>query len=397
VICRIGVANLHILILPSWYATPQNPIRGSFFRDQAQALARCGHKVGMLVPPSRFRTFNGLREFLAHWHHSNQDISITHDNQVVVYRMPWWGWLPSVMPNLRGELVLKLFDKYVAENGMPDVLHGHSILYGGYLAAYIGQARKIASVVTEHSSLFLTNGYPFGHRTFIKYTLSHIDKVLAVGVSLADALKSYQPDLNVELVGNVVDTSRFVPPVQQPPASPFVVSIFGRLDKNKAQHLLIEAFALAMKGKSALLYIVGDGSQKAKYERLCDELGITAQTRFFGQLSREEVIPIMQQSHVVVSCSKIETFGVSLIEAMACGKPVIATQSGGPQAVVDESNGLLVPTGDSHALAHALQVMSESHQQYDAHAIREKCVSLFSEQAITKQLEALYDSIQPRY
>lgn len=385
---------MHILILPSWYTTRQNPIRGSFFRDQALALQRRGHQVGMLIPPSRFRTFNGLREFLTHWHRPNTDISISNDSGIMTYRMPWWGWLPSVMPHLRGNLILKLFDEYSASHGVPDILHGHSILYGGYMAAYIGQRRKIPSVVTEHSSLFLTNGYQLGHQPLIRYTLSHVDKVLAVGESLVEALQDYNPHIHVEIIGNVVDTKQFVPPVSSPPPSPFIMSVFGRLDRNKAQHLLLQAFARTLKGKDAQLNIVGDGHLRKEYERLCSQLSLEKQVTFFGQLPREAVIRMMQESHVVVSSSHIETFGVTLIEAMACGKPVIATCSGGPQTFIDDSNGLLVPTDDIEALAQAMIMMYEQHSQYDTQRIRADCMARFSEGAIAQQLETIYETLR---
>ncbi|MDQ7025364.1 MAG: glycosyltransferase [Anaerolineae bacterium] len=385
---------MHILIVPSWYTSSQNPIRGSFFRDQALALHHHGHQVGMLVPPSRFRTFNGLREFIANWHKRSTDISISNDEGIMTYRMPWWGWLPSVMPQLRGNLFLRLFDEYCVNHGVPDILHGHSILYGGYLAAYIGQRRKIASLVTEHSSLFLTSGYQLGHQPFIRYTLSHVDKVLAVGESLVRALQVYNPHINVDIIGNVVDTNLFVPPSTLPPPVPFIISIFGRLDHNKAQNLLLQAFAQALKGKDAQLHIVGDGQMRKQYERLCSQLALGSQVTFFGQLPREAVIRMMQESHVVVSSSTIETFGVTLIEAMACGKPVIATRSGGPEYFIDDSDGLLVPSGDVESLAQAMLTMYVQHSQYDAQDIRARCIARFSEEAIAQQLETLYEELR---
>jgi glycosyltransferase involved in cell wall biosynthesis len=384
---------MHILIIPSWYSAKHNPIRGSFFRDQALALVRAGHQVGMLVPPSRFRTFNGLREVAANWHKSPTAIEISNDSGIIVYRMPWWGWLPTIFPLWREKLVLQVFEQYCQAQGIPQILHGHSILYGGYLAAFIGKKRAIPSILTEHSSLFLTNGYQIGHNFFIRDTLSSISKVTTVGSALCKALQAYDKQLDISLVGNVVNTDQFVPSMQQPPLSPFVVSIFGRLDTNKAQDILLKAFAQAFQGKDAKLKLVGDGRKRTAYEQLAQQLGIASQVQFYGQVDRARVIEIMQASHLIVSSSYIETFGVSLIEAMACGKPVVTTRSGGPEAFVDKRNGILVPVGDVNAVAHALTRIRENYSAYNPHEIRQIAINRFSEKAIAQELTTHYESL----
>ena len=101
----------------------------------------------------------------------------------------------------------------------------------------------------------------------------------------------------------------------------------------------------------------------------------------------------MQESHVVVSSSDFETFGITLIEAMACGKPVVATRSGGPEFFVDDKNGLLVPTGDRDALALALTRIRETHSSYDPESISKRCASRFGHDAILTRIERIYEEL----
>lgn len=91
--------------------------------------------------------------------------------------------------------------------------------------------------------------------------------------------------------------------------------------------------------------------------------------------------------------SRYETFGVVYIEAMASGKPVIATACGGPDDFVTQENGLLVPVGEVSALARAMQQMMTSRHQYDSDKIRESVQSRFSSQAIAGQLEQIYSAV----
>jgi L-malate glycosyltransferase len=385
---------MHILLVPSWYSTERNPTRGLFFFAQAQALKNAGHRVAMLVPPSRFRTRNGLGEAGRNWRKKNTDITIYDQRGILVYRIPWWGSIPSIMPWRRGALGLEIFDRYVQEQGQPDVLHGHSILYGGYLAVSIGLARQIPSVVTEHNSTFTRHLLQPGQPAFVRYTMRQAGKMLAVSPFVARTLQPFGDRRTIDVVGNVVDTNLFRPPSTAPPESPFVVTIIGHLDSNKSQDILLHAFATAFTGKDATLQVIGDGPKWDEYRRLSQKLAIASQVIFWGQQSPTEVCRIIQQSHVVVSTSKVETFGVTLIEAMACGKPIITTRSGGPEYFVDERSGILVDVGDIHGLAHALAQIRQNYQRYDPAYIRQVCVERFSETAIVQQLEKAYLSVQ---
>jgi glycosyltransferase involved in cell wall biosynthesis len=91
--------------------------------------------------------------------------------------------------------------------------------------------------------------------------------------------------------------------------------------------------------------------------------------------------------------SRAETFGVVYVEALASGKPVIATRCGGPEAIVHEGNGLLVPIGDVPAIASAMVKMACNSDRYVAEKIRSDFMKRFSGPAVVGQLLALYRSV----
>lgn len=396
--CKVQARpTMHILVIPSWYATPRNPIRGSSFREFGLALYRRGHRVGVFVPPSKFRTRSGLDELTRHWRTSTSHLEIAQDAGLAVYRLPWWGWLPSVFPARRQDQVLTAFDRYCSEQGMPDVIHARSILYGGYVAVCIGQKHGVPVVLTEGSSNYISRALFPDHHSRIRYTLYRTDKILTVGKPLADALKKhYGQNLDIEVMTNSVDTNFFTPPVQPIPDSPFIFLIIARLDKNKAVDLLLKSFARVFRGQHVRLCIVGDGVERKNLEHLADNLGIQTQVEFLGQQPRAAVRDAIQSSHALVSSSYVETFGNTVIEALACGKPVVSTRSGGPDDIISEPTGLLIPSGDVDALAGALHDMVQHYKRYDPAWIRAECVRRFSEDAIMTRLETIYRELTSR-
>jgi len=382
---------MHILVIPSWYSTPRNPIRGSFFREQALALHKAGHRVGLLVPPSRLRTLNGLSEVARYWRRPASALDITNDSGLATYRLPWWGWQGSALPSWRGKLMLTAFDRYCREQGRPDVIHAHSILYAGYTAVAIKQARGVPVVLTEHAFNYLSPLWIMpDQRPRIRRTLAHSDAVLAVSAALGRALESYAPGVRVNVIYNIVDTTMFRPPDQEPPRQPFTFAIVARLLRNKGHAELLRAFAAAFRGQPARLLVGGDGPQRRRLERLSARLAIAGQVEFLGALSRQRVRETLWRSHAVISASRFETFGLTLAEAMACGRPVIATRSGGPESFVTPETGLLVPVNDVDALAQAVRQMAANYDSYSPAHIRAYCVERFGEAAVVSQLEAIY-------
>lgn len=162
------------------------------------------------------------------------------------------------------------------------------------------------------------------------------------------------------------------------------ISLFGG---NKAVDMLIKAFAEAFKadGKT-LLNIGGDGPELKDLQILAGTLGVATRVKFLGQLSRAEVMHQLQACHAFVLSSRHETFGVVLIEALAMGRPIVATRCGGPESIVRESNGLLVPVDDVAGLACAMRRMRERYNDYDAVRIRADCSEKFSERTVTGRL-----------
>jgi glycosyltransferase involved in cell wall biosynthesis len=140
------------------------------------------------------------------------------------------------------------------------------------------------------------------------------------------------------------------------------------------------------------LRVAGSGPERRAIESQIRALELDDRVTLLGRIGREAVLSEMHACDALVVSSYCETFGVVLIEAMACGKPVVATACGGPECVVDQSNGLLVQPGDESALATAFLELQRNNQRFDPDAIRRNCLNRFGEQALTDRLSRIYST-----
>ncbi len=383
---------MHILVLPSWYPTDWWPSNGVFFREQAQALRAAGYRVGVIAPLQ-----------MSLWELTRPrwpgGVGFEDDAGVPTYREENWAWLPR-LPRASLHLWLasgrRLFRRYLREQGQPDVLHAHSILNAGVLGAELSQRYNIPLVVTEHSSAFAQEMIlPWQERLVAQVTRRAQARV-AVSPRLAELLNQrFDGDhFPWDCVPNLVDTDFFTPVPQPGRANPGQVFFtLGNLTEIKNQRSLIEAFARNFRGKDAVLWIGGEGEERARLMRQAQLEQVHNQVVFLGALGRAQVVEAMRQCDVFVLPSRYETFGVTVIEALSCGKPVVATRCGGPNEVVHDHNGLLVPPEDTAALGEALCRMAATLGRYDAEQIRAACIAKFGKGVVVKHLGMIYQRV----
>jgi glycosyltransferase involved in cell wall biosynthesis len=128
----------------------------------------------------------------------------------------------------------------------------------------------------------------------------------------------------------------------------------GRLVKEKDQANLLRGFALHRQRRPARLFLMGTGSELESLQRLACHLGVERDVKFAGFV--QNPLPYIRQAHCFVLTSRFEGFGVAIVEALACGTPVISTDCpGGPAEILHGGRyGRLVPVGDPDALASAM-------------------------------------------
>ena len=384
---------MHTLIIPSWYPSTPDDVNGIFFRLQAQALQRFGVKVGVVAPI--FRSFRTQAKTA--FNPKNYGIRTYIDKDVPTYvydSMFFFPRIPHIDRKREIAASMKLFRRYVADHGMPDVLHAHCVNSGGIIAYEIHKATGIPYVITEHSTTYARKLIRNWQRPLMYVAAQNAACRLAVSRDFAELLKEEYRGLEWQYVPNILSAS-FEAPIDladKPANEDFTFCSVAHLQHKKGYDILLPAFAEAVKAYPNLkLKIGGGGYEEFKLHRLAKDLGLENNVIFEGRLKNEEVLELMYQSDAFVLASRHETFGVVFIEALAQGLPVIATRCGGPETIVNPSNGLLVDVGDQKSLTEALISLYRNRKKYFPRLLRENCLKEFGERPVTEQIISAYN------
>ncbi|MBO1266326.1 glycosyltransferase [Proteiniclasticum sp. SCR006] len=380
---------MKILIIPSWYPSHRDSLEGIFFKEQAIALKKDDNKVFVVVPPKIYsmkKIFNS---------DVNTKIENRTENGIVTIRSNDYAYIPK--SKLASMLFMKrkfikmieyLFDRY----GKPDIIHAHSFIWGGVLGAYISKKYNIPIVLTEHSTAFSRDMITNIQKKAIRSANDIINEIIVVGPGLSKDLKPYIGDRSVKIVPNIVNINEFKLEeniIKNKDGDDFTFLCIGLLTYKKRVDLLISAFS-KMKNQKCKLLIGGDGEEKENLMSLTQTLKIENRVRFLGRLSRDQVKKQMRECSVFVLASRHETFGIVFIEALASGKPIIATRSGGPNNIVNDFNGVLIDVDNEEQLTDSMDQIISNYSKYNPIEIRQDCINRFSEDTIVNKLKSIY-------
>ena len=175
--------------------------------------------------------------------------------------------------------------------------------------------------------------------------------------------------------------------------TPFTWVSVGRLIQPKGFDTLLEAFAQTLKeDANQQLQIVGDGPYRGALQTKIQQLHLTDKVKLLGAMPRNKVQECLANAHAFVLLSESETFGVSYIEAMALGLPVVATCCGGPSDFVNATNGCLVPVGDATKATEAMCKVKAHYAAYLPEQIAAKVLQQYAPSSVVQQIIQIYST-----
>ncbi len=362
----------------------KSPQWGCFELDQAKALAKLGHKVVYISADSRFRLYHRKIGF------TKQIIDgvITYNSFV----------MPSAIARLLGSTTAhrlrlwqldKMIRRAIEEEGQPDVFYSQ-YLFVTNEAVELKQKYDVPLVAIEHWSELQKEALtPSAARLIPSYT--KVDQLIAVCNSLQSAIQRHsgiKPIVVYNMVGN-----EFSYRPSQPAAKVRFVAT-GSLVRRKGFDLFAKAFALLNLPKDKWeLTVIGEGEERINLQKQIEKNGFADNIHLAGSKNKTEIAKILNESDVFVLPSRNENFSVAVLEALACGLPVVASICGGIRECIDDKNGVLFEVDDVEALAKAIRYMYEHHQDYDRQAIADDCQARFSSKVIAKQLTQIFEEV----
>ncbi|PFG04427.1 glycosyltransferase [Bacillus sp. es.034] len=249
--------------------------------------------------------------------------------------------------------------KKIIRKWQPDLIHSHYASSYGLIGALTGFNPYILSV--WGSDIYDFPNKNMMNRIILQYALKKADYICSTSPALELETKKYIDEnkpLSITPFG--VDIDQFKPNPEEKVEGQFRIGIAKGMEPKYGIEYLLKGFKLFLEElgperQYVRLQLAGDGPYFAKYRKMADDLEISGNVDFLGRIAHEDVPGFISSLQIFVISSLIESFGVSAVEAQACGVPVVATNVGGlPEVVLDGKTGYLIPSKDPQALAEKL-------------------------------------------
>jgi len=369
---------MQIAIIPSWYPNNYQPHLGTFIREQYKILDEMKLDVDLVgaIPISARYGFR-------------PDPQNRSETQFLKFftSFPGLRYVGALQSRRRG---LKIFKKYMVERGKPDILHVHSYLQG-FLALAVHEKYGIPYVMTEHYTRLLDlKNLSTWEKKLCMSLFSKSASNYAVSEYYAKILtENFKTRFDV--MPNFIDFKKFTLPEKENKTGLYrIVSVAG-LTKRKGLDILLKSIALLHKeGLNISLEIIGSGVEESNLHKQCAELGLEEQVDFIPFVPNDKLPGHLQQADCFVLASDFETFGVVVIEALACGTPAVVTAEAPKMFIKGGINGYSSKR-DPESLAKSIQ--NCLNIENNRAAIRADVKHKYAPEVVTKLLMNEYQRI----
>lgn len=360
------------------YGIPSNkyPMNGIFAFDQARALASIGHEVVMVVLD--LRSIRRKRKLFL-------DLYDKGDIHVVHFSFPI-GVMPSKLHDLLDRILGSILIRFSFRLfSTPDIIHSH----------FLRQCHTVSKMFKGiHPRLFSTihdghlmNGIDRSDKSKL-IRIGSNSTIITVSPELSEVLRSYSIDSQV--INNMIDESIFYYTNERKNIPRINALSAGALNEGKGMKDLIIAWKDLPSWVDTKLIILGDGPQRSELEELIISSQLNDRIKIVGAYERLQFAEYLDSSKFFVLASKKESFGVVYAEALMHGVPVIATKCGGPDSLIDETNGILIAVGNHSQLVNAIITMEKKYNAFDRVTISREIKGAYGTRVVTQKLIELY-------
>lgn len=381
----------HILFISSWYPNRNNTTHGLFNKVFAEAAA-LHNKVSVLHICSEDNL--------------DQETELTEEKKgelysCIVYYKKVKNKIPFLSQWTKRRRFIAAFEagyqRLIIKEGKPDLIQLNVTMPAGIGVLHLSEKYNIPFIVNEGWSGYYPedgNYNGFFLKYFTKKILSRAKKILPVSQRLQTAIQDHGLRGNYTVVPNAINEALFRPLTSPGHDGTKFLHISSLNDREKNVSGIIRAFAEAKKINPQMeLNIVGDGEDIAGLRTLVTKLNISDSILFKGRLMGETLVKELNENDALVMFSHYETFGITVIEALACGKPVISARSGGVGDLITPDLGILIERNDEPALCDAFLQIAKTKNSFDSLHIRKFVTDRYTVTRVGAQLTEIYNSV----
>jgi len=278
--------------------------------------------------------------------------------------------LPQYLPGKLSYLTTVFALRSLLSQIKPEIVHAH------YASSY-GFVAGLARIQPLYLSVWGSDIYQFPkkplNKRILSFSLASATYICSTSQAMLQETEKYT-DKSIELIPFGVDTDYFTPDPLQKSSGEFHIGIAKSLKDIYGFPKLIEAFAKLVNEEDCVhLVIIGDGPEKERYQKMVEKLGIVDKVTFAGFVPQEELPQLLTQLDLFVLPSESESFGVSALEAEACGVPVIVNNVGGlPEVVKHGVTGMIMPNNSPEEIYKAMKTLL--NDDYNRHQMEGNAV-----------------------
>lgn len=383
---------MKVLWLASWFPNRTAPFNGDFIERHAIAAAAFVEQLFVVAVVKDDAMEKGSVEIVK-----------KQEGNLIVYTVYYSKGKFSPAEKLLSfrkyfSLQKKIYRQIEQEYGRPDIVHVQVPMKAGLFAQYLERKYRIPYIVTEHWAAYDPLCRPnilTYRKTFIRLNnlvLKGAALVLPVSDYLGGLINDHFVKIRYTVVPNVVNTELFFP-VPKSDSALLQLIHASTMGYQKNMEAVVEALAL-WKQQGGAFELNCYGPVNLTLEKMVQQHSLQQQVFFHGEVVQPVLARAMQQADALILYSRYETFGCVLIEANACGVPVIVSDLPVFHEFIREGvNGVFVKQDDPAALAAALEKFAPSKSSFDQRAIANSTKERFGYQTVGKQISDMYHSV----
>src|SRR5436190_5042492 len=365
----------YVLWLPSWYPNKLSPYDGDFIQRHAQAASAFvpihvlyivkdkQKQITSSVLVDQQRTGNLLETII---YYSNPRFLFGITDKL----FSLWNYK---------RLYRRFINELLLTRGLPWLVHVHIAFKAGIIANWIKKRYAIPFLLSEHWTIYLDEARPdlnelgFLKRRFISKTIANASKIISVSDYLGRSIKGKWPFVNYKVIPNVVNTNIFYPSDKKVHPVPRLLHI-SNLSYQKDPEQLFRALKL-VKDKGIKFTLEVFGASRQLLNSLANDKQLGDMVILHEEVPQAVLAQHLRNADVLILYSRYETFGCVIIEANACGVPVIVADIPVMRELVNQDqNGVLVKPESAEALAEAVINVLQNKNQFNTQSIAETVI-----------------------